>query len=270
MVLAVMVLAVMVLAVMVLAVMVLAVMVLAVMVLAVMVLGVMVLGVMTRSSVVGRAAVMAVVFVSRRVMPRVVTMMRPLRVPVSRWVMPRVMVIRVQPVVGVMTALGLVGMDAAVMETPGVPLAHAVPGRLRRLLGKTAAGTAAAAGARTAAPRMSRATLRRSRATMLARGDRDGGAGWGCGWLDDDGPADLWRRGRRCRYGSVLRGGRRRRGVHLDDRVDRPARERQHAATADRAQRDGSECAVAREHREAEDGRRPHAARPREHGRAFL
>ena len=207
-----------------------------------------------------------------RVMPRVVMMMRRLRVAMPWRVMPRVVMVRVRPVVLVMTPHGLDGMDAAVVEAPGVPLARAVPSRQRRLRGQAAAGTAAAAaaGARTAAPRRSRATLRRSRATVPARGDRDGGAGNGCGRRDDDGVAELRRWGRRCRYGPVLRGRLRRRGVHLDDRVDRPAREREHAATADRAQRDGSECAIAREHREAEDGRRPHAARPREHGRAFL
>jgi hypothetical protein len=101
------------------------------MVLAVMVLAVMVLAVMVRFSVVGRAAVMAVASVSRRVMPRVVTMMRPLRVPVSRWVMPRVMVVRVQPVVIVMAPRGQMGMDAAVVEPPRVPLTHVEPGRLR-------------------------------------------------------------------------------------------------------------------------------------------
>ena len=145
MVLAVMVLAVMVLSVMVLSVMVLSVMVLSVKVLSVMVLGVMVLGVMVRFSVVGRAAVMAVVSVSRGVMPRVVTMMRPLRVPMSRWVMPRVMVVRVQPVVIVMAPRGQMGMDAAVVEPPGVPLTHVVPGRLRgwlwRLRGRVPPGS---------------------------------------------------------------------------------------------------------------------------------
>jgi hypothetical protein len=88
---------------------------------------------------------MAAVSVSWRVVPGVVMMVRRRRVPVPRRVMPRVMVVRVHPVVGVMTPLGLVWTDAAVMETPGVPLAHAMPGRLRgwlwRLRGRVAAGT---------------------------------------------------------------------------------------------------------------------------------
>jgi hypothetical protein len=93
--------------------------------------------VMVGSGVIARAA-MAVVSVSWRVMPRVVMMMRRLRVPVPWRVMPRVMVVRVQPVVIVMTPPGLDGMDAAVVETPGVPLAHAVPSRQRRLRGQAA------------------------------------------------------------------------------------------------------------------------------------
>jgi hypothetical protein len=80
--------------------------------------------------------------VPRRVMPRVVMLMRPLRVPVPRWVMPRVMVVRVDPVVIVMAPRGQMGMDAAVVEPPPLPLAHVVPrGWLRRLSGRVAAGT---------------------------------------------------------------------------------------------------------------------------------
>jgi hypothetical protein len=83
--------------------------------------------------------------VPRRVVPRVVTLMRPLRVPVPRRVMPRVMVVRVQPVVTVMVPCGQMGVDAAVVEPPRVPLTHVVPGRLRgwlwRLRGRVAAGT---------------------------------------------------------------------------------------------------------------------------------
>ena len=116
--------------------------------------------VMVRSRVMGRAAVAAVsvawrvmprvvmlmrrlrVPVPRRVMPRVVMLMRPLRVPVPRWVMPRVMVVRVDPVVIVMAPRGQMGMDAAVVEPPPLPLAHVVPrGWLRRLRGRVAAGT---------------------------------------------------------------------------------------------------------------------------------
>src|SRR4051812_4874295 len=82
------------------------------------------------------------------------------------------------PAMILMSAPGLVGSDAAVVETPGVPLAEAMPGRLRPLR-RDAAGAAAAAGAGTAAPRISRASLRPSRATMLAGGDGDGGAGRG-------------------------------------------------------------------------------------------
>jgi hypothetical protein len=182
-----------------------------------------------------------------RMVPRVVLMMRRRRVPVPRRMVPRVMMVRVEPVVIVMTPRGLMS-------------------RLRLLRRRDAAG----ATARAAAPRTPRAALRRSGTTMLAGGDGDAGAGRGCRWRDDDGLAGRRRHGRRCCHASVLWRGRRRRGVHLDDRVDRPAREREHAATADRAQCDGSEGAVAREHREAEDGRCPHAARPREHGRAFL
>jgi hypothetical protein len=106
----------------------------------------MVLGVMVvRFSVVGRAAVMAVVSVSRRVMPRMVMPMRPLPVLMPRRVMPRVMVVRVQPVVTVMVPCGQMGMYAAVVDPPRVPLTHVVPGRLRgwlwRLRGRVAAGT---------------------------------------------------------------------------------------------------------------------------------
>jgi len=109
--------------------------------------------VMVGSGVIGRAAT-EVVSVPRRVMPRVVMMMRRLRVAVPwrvmprvvmmmrrlrvavPWrVMPRVMVVRVQIVVIVMAPHGLGGMDAAVVETPGVPLARAVPSRQRRLGG---------------------------------------------------------------------------------------------------------------------------------------
>jgi hypothetical protein len=241
--------------------------------------------------------------VSRRVVPRVVLVMRRRRVPVSRWVVPRVVmlmrrrrmlmpwrvvprvmvvvgvrpvvivmvVVGVRPVVIVMAPRGLAGRNAAVVEAQGMPLAGAVPGRLRPLGGRDAAGAAALPGARTAAPRIPRAALRPTRPTMVAAGDRDGCAARGCGRRDHDGLAARRRNGRRCRHAPVLRGRRRRRcGVHLDDRVDRPARKREHAASADRAQCDGGEGAIAREHREAEDGRRPHAARPREHGRAFL
>jgi len=90
--------------------------------------------VMVGSGVIGRAAT-EVVSVPRRVMPRVVMMMRRLRVAVPWRVMPRVMVVRVQIVVIVMAPHGLGGMDAAVVETPGVPLARAVPSRQRRLGG---------------------------------------------------------------------------------------------------------------------------------------
>ena len=62
-----------------------------------------------------------------------------------RRVMPRVMVVRVHPVVIVMAPRGQMGMDAAVVEPPRLPLAHVVPGRLRgwlwRLRGRVAAGT---------------------------------------------------------------------------------------------------------------------------------
>jgi hypothetical protein len=56
--------------------------------------------------------------------------------------MPRVMVVRVDPVVIVMAPRGQMGMDAAVVEPPPLPLAHVVPrGWLRRLSGRVAAGT---------------------------------------------------------------------------------------------------------------------------------
>ncbi len=92
-------------------------------------------------------------------MPRVVPVMR--RLPVSRGMVPRVMVVSV-PVVIVMTARGRVRSDAAVVEVQGVRLADAVS-RLRLLHGWDAARAAAG----TAAPRVPRATLRRSRATNL-------------------------------------------------------------------------------------------------------
>ena len=212
------------------------------------------------------------VAVSRRVVPRVVLVMRRRRMLMPWRVMPRVMVVAgVGPVAIVMAPRGLAGRNAAVVEAQRMALAGAVPGRLGPLGGRDAAGAAALAGARTSAPRITRAALRRSRPTAVAGGDRDGGAARGCGRRDHDGLAARRRNRRRCRHAPVLRGRRRRRrGVHLDDRVDRPAREREHAASTDRAQCDGGEGAIAREHREAEDGRRPHAARPREHGRAFF
>jgi len=76
------------------------------------------------------------VLMSRRVVPRVVLVMRPL--PVSRMV-PCVMVFRVQPVVIVMTPRGLVGVGATVVDTRGMPLAGAVPRRLRPLRERDAA-----------------------------------------------------------------------------------------------------------------------------------
>src|SRR3954454_21945564 len=133
-------------------------------------------------------------------MPRVVRVMRRRRVLVPGRVVPRVMVVvGVQPAMILMSAPGLVGSDAAVVEPPGVPLAEAMPGRLRPLRRRDAAGAAAAAGAGTAAPRISRASLRPSRATMLAGGDGDGGAGRGCGRCNDDGLAARRRHGR-CRH----------------------------------------------------------------------
>jgi hypothetical protein len=81
-----------------------------------------------------------------RVMPRVVPVMR--RLPVSRGMVPRVMVVSV-PVVIVMTARGRVRSDAAVVEVQGVRLADAVS-RLRLLHGWDAARAAAG----TAAPRV--------------------------------------------------------------------------------------------------------------------
>jgi hypothetical protein len=72
-----------------------------------------------------------------RVMPRVMLVTPPL--PVSRGMVPRVMVVRV-PVVIVMRPRRLVGSDAAVVDTQGVPLADAMPRRrLRRLHGRDAA-----------------------------------------------------------------------------------------------------------------------------------
>ena len=86
-------------------------------------------------------------------MPRVVMVMGRRRVPVPRRVMPRVMVVRVQPVVVVMAPRGQTGMDAAVVDPPRVPLTHVVPGRLRgrlwRLRGRVAAGATSAAERRT-------------------------------------------------------------------------------------------------------------------------
>jgi hypothetical protein len=76
------------------------------------------------------------VLMSRRVVPRVVLVMRPL--PVSR-VVPCVMVVRVEPVVIVMTPRRPVRVDAAVVDTQGMPLAGAVPRRLRRLRERDAA-----------------------------------------------------------------------------------------------------------------------------------
>ena len=76
------------------------------------------------------------VLMSRRVVPRVVLVMRPLSV--SR-VVPCVMVVRVQPVVIVMTPRGLVGVGATVVDTQGMPLAGAVPRRLRPLRERDAA-----------------------------------------------------------------------------------------------------------------------------------
>ena len=62
-----------------------------------------------------------------------------------RRVVPRVMVVRVHPVVIVMAPRGQMGMDAAVVEPPGVPLTHVVPGRLRgwlwRLRGRVPPGS---------------------------------------------------------------------------------------------------------------------------------
>src|SRR3954453_24132463 len=116
--------------------------------------------------------------VSRRLMPRVAMVMRRRRVLVPGRVVPGVVVmVGVQPAVIVMSALGPVGSDAAVVQTRGVPIAGAMPGRLRRLRRRDAAGAAAPAGAGIAAPRILRSSPRRSGATMLAGGDGDGGAG---------------------------------------------------------------------------------------------
>jgi hypothetical protein len=94
-----------------------------------------------------------------RVVPGVVMVVRRGRGPVPWRVMPRVMVVRLRPVMGVMTPPGLVCTPTAVMETPRMPLAHAVPGRqrgwLRRLRGRVAAGT-------TSTERQSGAAARRS------------------------------------------------------------------------------------------------------------
>jgi hypothetical protein len=76
------------------------------------------------------------VLMSRRVVPRVVLVMRPLSV--SR-VVTCVMVVRVQPVVIVITPRGPVGVDATVVDTPGMPLAGAVPRGLRPLRERDAA-----------------------------------------------------------------------------------------------------------------------------------
>ena len=77
------------------------------------------------------------VLVPRRVVPGVVLVMRSL--PVSPRVVLCVMVVRVQPVVIVMTPPGLVAVDATVAETQGMPLARAVPRRLRVLRERDAA-----------------------------------------------------------------------------------------------------------------------------------
>src|SRR4051794_41818767 len=94
-------------------------------------------------------------------MPRVVRVRRRRGVLVPGRVVPRVMVVvGVQPAMILMSAPGLVGSDAAAVETPGVPLAEAMPGRLRPPRRRGAAGAAAAAGAGTAAPPLSRASPR--------------------------------------------------------------------------------------------------------------
>ena len=77
--------------------------------------------------------------VPRRVMLRLVMTVREGRVLVPWRMVPRMMVVRVRPVVIVMSPLGLVGIDATVVETRGVPLAGAVPGRLRPPRGRDAA-----------------------------------------------------------------------------------------------------------------------------------
>ncbi|HZI36604.1 MAG TPA: hypothetical protein VFD61_12695 [Gaiellales bacterium] len=68
--------------------------------------------------------------------PGVILVMRPLSV--SR-VVPCVMVVRVQPIVIVMTPRGPVGVDATVVGTQGMPLAGAVPRRVRPLRERDAA-----------------------------------------------------------------------------------------------------------------------------------
>jgi len=112
---------------------------------------------MVRSALVGPAAVMVVsvpwrvvpgvvmmvgrrrVLVPRRVMPRVVMTVRGGRVLVPRRMVPRVMMAGVRPVVIVMSPLGLIGIEAALVEPQDVPLAGAVPRRLRLPRGRDAA-----------------------------------------------------------------------------------------------------------------------------------
>jgi hypothetical protein len=73
-------------------------------------------------------------------MPHVVMTVRRRRVLVPRRVVPRVvMTAGVRPVVIVMSPLGLIGIDAAVVEPQDVPLAGAVPRRLRPPRGRDAA-----------------------------------------------------------------------------------------------------------------------------------
>jgi hypothetical protein len=69
------------------------------------------------------------VLMSRRVVPFVMVVMRSL--PVSRGIVLCVMVVRVQPVMIVMTPRGPVGVHATVVDTRGMPLTGAVPRRLR-------------------------------------------------------------------------------------------------------------------------------------------
>jgi len=79
------------------------------------------------------------VLVPRRVMPRVVMTVRRRRVLVPRRMVPGVMMAGVRPVVIVMSPLGLIGIDAALVEPQDVPLAGAVPRRLRLPRGRDAA-----------------------------------------------------------------------------------------------------------------------------------
>jgi hypothetical protein len=72
-------------------------------------------------------------------MTRVVMTVRAGRVLVPRRMVPRVTTAGVRPVVIVMSPLGLIGIDAAVVETQDVPLAGAMPRRLRLLRGRDAA-----------------------------------------------------------------------------------------------------------------------------------